>query len=189
MKRLLNRRGGRSPRATLRIEANREPPPGDGAGGGVMVTVTLCPQEPFLALRGWLELQLATTRFSRTTLDGYREHTTEERWQTVELCENVQASPGQSYVYSAALRIPESAPAHSRPVRMSWQVKASIEPQGRRGFSATAGLSSLAPPQGGAPVVDGRGFLPLYEFGAKPGIRGETGNPGRTPAPEPPLIR
>ncbi len=163
MKRLLNRLG-RRPKAALRIETSNEPPP--GVGGGLIVTVTLCPQEPFVALRGWLELQLATTRFSRTTLDGYREHTTEERWQTIELCENVPVSPGQSYVYSTTLHIPESPPPHSRPVRMRWQAKAGIEPQGRREFSATAGIRDVTLPQGGAPAVDGRGFLPLYEFGA-----------------------
>ena len=128
-----------------------------------------------MALRGWLELQLATTRFSRTTLDGYREHTTEERWQTIELCENVPVRPGQSYVYSTTLHIPESPPPHSRPVKMRWQAKAGIEPQGRREFSATAGIRDVTLPQGGAPAVDGRGFLPLYEFRAK------------APAPEPPI--
>ena len=168
MKRLLSRHGGRSPRATLRIDTEDEPPSVKNAGGGVLVTVTLLPEESFVLIRGWLELQLATTHFSRTVLDGYREHTSEEVWQTVEFFENVQARPGDALVYSTILRIPQAPPAHSRPARMRWQAKASFEHEGGRAFSATTGLRNLAPHESGTPVVDGTGFLPLYEFRSDP---------------------
>ena len=158
---------GRSPRATLRIETKDEPPSAENAGGGVLVTLTLTPEETFVVKRSLLELVLSTTHFSRTVLDGYREHTTEEAWQTIELCRNVQARPGETLAYSATLRIPELPASCSIPVipvRRQWRVQARIESQGRRGFSAAVGLRNVNPPHGGAPTVDGAGFLPLYEF-------------------------
>ena len=54
--------------------------PPDGGAGGVLVFVTLWPEEPFVIKRGWVELELSTTHFSRTALDGYREHTSTEVW-------------------------------------------------------------------------------------------------------------
>ncbi len=168
MKRILGRFGGPSPRATLRIETQDEPPSAENAGGGVLVTVVLVPEEPFLLRRGRLYLELATTHFSRTVLDGYREHKIEEVWQTVELFREIEVSPGNSLVHSTLLRIPETPTLHSRPARMRWQVKARFEPEVRREFSATTSLHDVALPEDGMPVVDGTGFLPLYEFRSGP---------------------
>ena len=168
MKRLPGWLTGRIPRATLRIEAKDEPPSAENAGGGVLVALTLTPEETFVVKRSLLELVLSTTHFSRTVLDGYREHTTEEAWQTIELCRNVQARQGETLAYSATLRIPELPVSCSLPVKRRWRVQARIEPQGRRGFSAASDLRDMSPVRGGAPVVDGTGFLPLYEFRSGP---------------------
>ena len=132
MKRLLSRHLRRSPRATLQIETNEGTPPGN-APGGVIVTVTVCPEEPFALRRGLLELLLSTTHFSRTTLDGYREHTAEEVWLTVELFENTQASPGDVLVRTTTLQLPQAPESRSRPARMRWQARVIIEPEGDRG--------------------------------------------------------
>ena len=168
MKRILGRFGGPSPRATLRIETQDEPPSAENADGGVLVTLTLTPEETFVVKRSFLELVLSTTHFSRTVLDGYREHKTEEVWQTVELFREIEVSPGDSLVHSMLLRIPEAPALHTRPARVRWQVKARFEPEGRREFSATTSLRDATLPQSGAPVVDGTGFLPLYEFRSGP---------------------
>ena len=168
MKRLLSRHLRRSPRATLQIETDKGTPPGN-APGGVIVTVTVCPEEPFLLRRGLLELLLSTTHFSRTTLDGYREHTAEEAWRRDELFENIQASPGNVLVRTTTLQLPQAPESRSRPARMRWQARVIIEPEGRPRFWATTELGEVSSTGGGPPVVDGTGFLPLYEFRAGPG--------------------
>ena len=158
--RLVDRRAGRRPKATLQILAEDQPPPDVSSGGGALVSVILLPEEHFTVRRGWLELILATTRFSRTTLDGYREHTREEVWHTVELFENVQASPGDAIIRSTTLLIPEAPADPSEPLSLWWQAKVSIKPEGRQGFSAIKGIRNPLPKGSGPPVVDGAGFLP-----------------------------
>ncbi len=154
------------PKAEVRIEARKEPPLGKSASGGVNLTITMWPLESFLLRRAWLELALRTTRFSRTTLDGYREHTLEEVWQTFELCENATAQPGVPFTYPVELRLPENPSFEPRPARMLWMAKARFQAEGHREFSASKGLGDVKQPHGGPPVVDGTGFLPLYEFRA-----------------------
>lgn len=168
MKRLLSRHLRRSPRARLQIEPNKGTPPGY-TPGGVIVTVTVCPDEPFVLGRGLLELLLSTTHFSRTTLDGYREHTAEEVWCMVELFENIQAGPGDVLVRTTKLQLPQAPASQSRPSRLRWQARVIIEPEGRARFWATTDLDDATPAKSGPPVVDGTGFLPLYEFRAGPG--------------------
>ena len=166
MERLLARFG--QPRADVRIEAIKEPPPGILPGGGILVSVALRPQEPFLLRRAWLELVLKTTRFSRTTLDGYREHTSEQVWQTVELCGKLAAQPRLPLIWSAELHLPDDPSFESRPTRISWMAKARFQAEGHREFSASKGIRDITPGHSGPPIVDGTGFLPLYEFRAGP---------------------
>jgi hypothetical protein len=154
----------RRPKAELRIESSTTTPPGKRPGGVMRLTVSLWPQEPFFVKSGRLELALLTTRFSRTALDGYHEHMSEEIWQTIPLCKNASVQPGVSLVHSTQVRLPDSPAAESRPVRMQWQVKARFEVAGHRELRASLVLRDASPCQGGGPVVDGSGYLPLYEF-------------------------
>ena len=158
MERLLARFG--QPRTDLRIEATRTPPPGCVPGGGVLVSVTLDPRESFSIRRAWLELVLRTTRFSRTILDGYREHTSEDVWQTVELSRHSRAQPDVPLTWSVLLDVPEVPAFESRPARVRWMAKARFQAEGYREFSASKGLRDVTLPDNQPPVVDGRGFLP-----------------------------
>ena len=156
----------RRPRAELRIELSKETPPDSCPGGGVRLEVSLLPLEPFQIRCGRLELALLTTRFSPTALDGYHEHTAGKVFQTAVLCESTAAYPGKALLYSADLPLPyvTPIPADSRPTRRQWQARAQFEADGYRELQATRVLLDASPQQGGAPVVDGTGFLPLYEF-------------------------
>jgi hypothetical protein len=156
----------RRPKAELRIESCKATPPECPSGGVVRLRVTLWPKDFFLVRNGRLELALLTTRFSRTALDGYHEHTSEEVRQTVDICENVPAQPGVAMVHSTEIRLPDNPAAESRPVRMQWQAKARYEVAGYRELWASLVLRDVSPLEGAGPVVDGRGFLPLYEFRA-----------------------
>ena len=126
--------------------------------------VKLLPLEPFQIRSGRLELALLTTHFSRTALDGYHEHTSEKVFQTALLCQSKAAYPGKVLLYSAKLPLPDELPTDSRPTRRQWRAKARFEADGYRELHAARFLLDASPQQGGAPVVDGRGFLPLYEF-------------------------
>ena len=121
------------------------------------------PLEPFRIQCGRLELALLTTHFSRTALDGYHEHTAEKVFQTAALCESMAAYPGKALLYSADLFLPHNhaTPPDSRPTRRQWQARARFEADGYRELQATRVLLDASPQQGGAPVVDGSGFLPI----------------------------
>ena len=155
------------PRADLLIEKSDKSPP-DEYIGGVALTITLWPREPFTVRRGRLELVLSTTQFSRTTLDGFREHTSERVWGTVELFDNAPAQPGVALVKLTELLLPEAPTPDSRPVRMQWRARVRFDIAGFREFSAALSLRDVTPHEGGAPTVDGAGFLPLYEFRTSP---------------------
>ena len=150
----------------MRLELSDPTPPDEHSGGVVRLQVTLLPLTSFRVRCGRLELSLLTTRFSPTALDGYLEHTSEKVYQTAVLCEKAAAHPGDVLLYSAELRLPQTPPPDSRPVRLHWQARARFEMDGYRELWAARILSDVSPRQGGAPVVDGSGFLPLYEFGA-----------------------
>ena len=160
----------RPPRAELRIDGPRdklddrlslETPPGEFTGG-VRLWVALLPLELFRVRRGRLELTLLATRFSRTTLDGYYEYTSERVLETVVLCETQTAHPGRELLYAASLTLPEPpVPPGAGPLRLQWQAKARFAVDGRRELCAVRLLADVSPRQGGAPVVDGAGFLPL----------------------------
>jgi len=156
----------RRPRAELRVEVSNNTPPEHESGGVVRLQVKLLPLEPFQISSGSLELALLTTHFSRTVLDGYHEHTSERVFQTAVLCENTAAYPGKALLYSADLRLPHNPPIPPdfRPTQRQWQARARFEAEGYRELQATRILLDASPRQGGAPVVDGSGFLPLYEF-------------------------
>ena len=156
----------RRPRAELRMDPNEPTPPEAKSGGVLRLQVELLPMEPFRVSCGRLELALLTTRFSRTVLDGYLEYTSEEVFQTAVLCGSAVASPGKALLYSAGLPLPypPPAPTDSRPMRRQWQARARFEIEGYRELRETRFLPDESLRQGGAPVVDGRGFLPLYEF-------------------------
>ena len=151
----------RRPQAELRIELSEPTPPDELSGGVVRLRITLLPQEPFRIRCGRLELALLTTRFTRTTLDGYYEYTSERVYQTGVLCETVAAHPRKSLLHSAELRLPDAPPPDSRPARRQWQARARFEVEGYRELWAARTLRDVSPRQGGAPVVDGSGFLPL----------------------------
>ena len=156
----------RRPKAELRIELDESTPPGRSSGGVVRLQVKLLPLEPFQIRCGRLELALLTTRFSRTALDGYFEHTSEKVYRSTVICENTVAYPGKALLHSADLLLPHNPPmlSDSRPTQRQWQARARFEADGYRELQATRFLLDASPQQGGAPVVDGSGFLPLYEF-------------------------
>ena len=156
----------RRPEAELRIAVSKSTPPEHESGGVVRLQVSLLPLESFRVQCGRLELALLTTWFSRTTLDGYLEHTSEKAFRTTVLCESAVVYPGKALLYSTDLLLPHKPPIppDSRPTRQQWQARARFEADGYRELQATRVLLDASPQQGGAPVVDGRGFLPLYEF-------------------------
>jgi len=156
----------RRPQAGLLIELSKDTPPEHESGGVARLQVSLLPLESFRIQCGRLELALLTTLFSRTALDGYHEHTAERTFQTAVLCESTLAYPGKALLYSADLLLSHNPPIppDSRPTRRQWQARARFEADGYRELQATRVLLDASPRQGGAPVVDGSGFLPLYEF-------------------------
>ena len=158
----------RRPRAELRITADRQAPPDSPAGGAAHLRVELLSLESFRVRRGRVELELLTTRFSRTVLDGYLEHTSGEVYWTATLCENVPATPAGLLLYSCSLLLPVAPPPDALPARQEWQARARFEVEGRRELQAARTLPDASPRRLCAPVVDGAGFLPLYEFRGEP---------------------
>jgi hypothetical protein len=150
--------------AELRIDSENILPPDEHSGGVVRLTALLVPEQPLTIRCGRLELVLLTTRFSRTALDGYHEHTSACVRQTVILCKDAAVQPCAPKGYSAEVQLPKATAPDSRPVRMQWQAKATFEVEGHRDVTATLTFREMNPPQNGPPVIDGTGFLPLYEF-------------------------
>ena len=156
----------RRPKAELEIEAECKAPPDFSSGGVVHVGVFLLPGESFSIRRGWLELSLMTTHFSRTVLDGYHEHSNERVVKTVPLCGPPTARPGVKLSFCAELGLPpalpsDSRPSRSRPSRLQWLARVRLEVDGCRELSAVHILHRVKPSSSTEPVVDGRGFLPL----------------------------
>ena len=151
------------PGQLVRLQVNPEAEEANYAETGQLVRlqVKLLPLEPFQIRRGRLCLSLLTTRFARTVLDGYHEHTSEKVYQTAILCENAAAHTGNPLLYSAELYLPDTPPPDSRPVRQQWQAKAKFEIAGYRPLQAARPLHDTTPQPSNAPIVDGRGFLPL----------------------------
>ena len=128
----------------------------------IRLQITLLPLEPFRVRSGRLELALLTTHFAPTVLDGYHEHTSEKLRQTIPLCENAAANPGDALQYCTELRLPPDAPPPDpRPTRRQWQARARFAVDGYRDLWTVQLLRDASPRQGGPPIVDGRGFLPL----------------------------
>ena len=157
---LLPRRLRRA-KAELTIKAERKAPPDFSSGGVVHVGVFLLPGESFSIRRGWLELSLMTTHFSRTVLDGYHEHSNERVVKTVPLCGPTTARPGVKLSFCAELGLPPALPSDSRPSRLQWLARVRLEVDGCRELSAVHILHGVKPAANTEPVVDGRGFLPL----------------------------
>ena len=160
---LLPRRLRRA-KAELTIEVECEAPPDESSGVVVLVSVLLLPGESFTTNRGWLELSMITTRFSRTVLDGYLEHSTEKLFRTIELCGQTESHPGKELEFYATVPMPQKALPEAGPVRLQWKVQARFDVKGRREIRAATYLSLPGPADDQGPVVDGTGFLPLYEF-------------------------
>ena len=154
----------RRPRAELRMDLSKPTPPDLVSGGVLRLRVELLPMEPFRVRCGRLELALLTTRFSRTVLDGYLEYTSEKVYETVALCEDIATGPGDAPEYFSILRLPAAQIQDSGPVRQMWQARARFEVDGHRDLFAALNMLDISPKQGDVPVVDGRRFLPLYEF-------------------------
>ena len=128
----------------------------------IRLRITLLPLEPFRVRSGRLELALLTTNFAPTVLDGYHEYTSEKLRQTIPLCENTAANPGDALLYYAELRLPpDTPPPDPRPTRRQWQARARFAVDGYRDLWAVQLLRDASPRQGGPPIVDGRRFLPL----------------------------
>ena len=160
---LLPRRLRRA-KAELTIKAECKTPPDEKSGGVALVRVLLLPGESFTINRGWLELSMITTRFSRTVLDGYLEHSTEKLFRAIEICGHKESRPGKELVFYAKVPIPQGVMPEAEPVRLQWKVQARFDVKGRREIRAATSLSPLGPVGDQVPVVDGTGFLPLYEF-------------------------
>ena len=157
---LLPRRLRRA-KAELTIKAECEAPPDEKSGGVVHVSVFLLPGESFTINRGWLELSMITTRFSRTVLDGYLEHSMEKLFRKVELCGRSEARPGGELEWSAVVHFSFDSPREGRPTRSQWKVQARLDVMGCREIRAATFLSTPGPASGQGPIVDGTGFLPL----------------------------
>ena len=157
---LLPRRLRRA-RAELTIEVECEAPPDPSSGGVVLVRVLLLPGEPLTITRGLLELSLVTTRFSRTVLDGYLEHSTEKVFRTVRLCANCEARAGNRLEWSANVPLFIGGQSVGKPTRLQWKVQARFDVKGRREIRTATSLSPLGLDDNQGPVVDGTGFLPL----------------------------
>lgn len=158
--RLLPRRL-RRPKAKLVIEAHNKMPPGCQSGGNVCIRVSLTPGEHFTVTGGRFELCLLTTRFSRTVLDGYFEHSSEKLLQTVQLCGPAMAQPGAELSYCIELDLPRELPGDSAPSRLRWLARARFAIRDCRELSAEQVLQGVRPLHNTEPVVDGTGFLPL----------------------------
>ena len=154
----------RRPRAGLRIEAEIISPPDQTSGGDVRIRVALLPMENFRIRRGWLELSRVTTRFSRTVLDGYLEHEVEKIHRTVELCAHTPTVSGICISFLKEIPIAADTDLETGPRRVHWKVTARFQAYGFRQVVATRALFPKGAPGGNGPVVDGAGFLPLYEF-------------------------
>lgn len=157
---LLPRRLRRA-KAELTIEAVCITPPDEWSGGVMRVRVLLLPGESFTINRGWLELSMITTRFSRTVLDGYLEHSTEKLFHASELCGQTESHPVEELAFYARVPMPQVVTPEAGPARLRWKVQARFDVKGRREIRAAASLSPLGPVGGQGPVVDGTGFLPL----------------------------
>ena len=162
MSRILDR--FRPARAWAKIQHGTRTPPEELTGGVVHLVVSVDAQQTLRINRGVLELLLLTTGFSRTALDGYFEHTSRNLRQTIPICEHVVVGPGEPVVFDVELSLPSMAAPDSRPVRLQWQAKARFAAERHREFGASLILRETPHHGNGAPVVDGTGFLPLYEF-------------------------
>ena len=151
----------RRARAELKIELECKAPPDFSSGGVVFVRVLLVPGESFTIKKGWLDLSLITTRFSRTVLDGYLEHSTGKLFHKVELCGQTEGFPSKEIVLCAAVPMPQGVPPEAGPVRLRWKLQARFDVKGHRAIRAATSLSPSGPAGDQGPVVDGRGFLPL----------------------------
>lgn len=157
---LLPRRLRRA-KAELTIKAECKAPPDEKSGGVAHVSVFLLPGESFPIRRGWLELSLITTHFSRTVLDGYHEHSNERVVRTVQLCGPAMARAGDKLSFCVELGLPPALPSDSRPSRLQWMARVRFKGDGYRELSAVHILPGLKPTDNTEPVVDGRGFLPI----------------------------
>ena len=151
----------RPAKAELTIEAEYKAPPDLSSGGVVRVSVLLLPGESFTINRGWLELSLITTRFSRTVLDGYHEHSTEKLSRIVELCGNTEARPSAELEWTADVPLSLDRPSEGRPIRSQWKFLARFDVGGCREIRTARLLHDASSAYNSGPVVDGTGFLPL----------------------------
>ena len=158
----------RRPGAELRIESQKITPPDETSGGVVCLRVSLLPLEPFDVSSARLELSSLTTRYSRTTLDGYLEHTSRELHHAADLSGFPVAEPGVVMVRLVELVLPRHSISESRPAKLQWLAEVRFAIARRRDLHASLLLPVSGTPSEGAPVVDGRGFLPLYEFRTTP---------------------
>ena len=150
----------RLPRAEVRIELEKPSPPESSYGGELQLRIELLPFESFSIETVRTDLALLTTRFSRTVLDGYQEHTQELVLQSAVFFKKVTTHPGDILLHAEELRLPAEPEGDARPARRELQATVRFKVCGHRELRATRILRDLIPSQGDAPVVDGRGFLP-----------------------------
>ena len=149
----------RRARASLHLEAA----PAAGSDAAVPVRVTLQALEPLQVRRGRLQLLLVETYFTRTVLDGFHERSSERVFQTLEILDGAAVHPGAPLDLVVGLHLPEDPPLPSegRPVRVEWLARVKFDFLRRRAVRASLVLADLTTASGGAPQVDGTGFLPL----------------------------
>ena len=147
------------PRASLALEViEGQPCP----GGALRVRVTLVPQERLKISGATLELVYAETRFVRTVLDGYQEHTTDRVHVSEKFLHQWDAEAGVTICREVRFRLPEEAPrrTENRPTRGEWQVRAKVDLKWRPNMRCSRMLADLTPGPGGAPDVEGKAILP-----------------------------
>ncbi len=150
----------RRSRAEVRIELEKLSPPESSSGGELQLRIELLPCESFFVETVRIDLALLTTRFSRTVLDGYQEHTQERVLQSAVFSKKVTAHPGDILLQTEELRLPGEPEGDARPSRRELQATVRFKVCVYRELRATRILRDLIPSQDNTPVVDGRGFLP-----------------------------
>lgn len=124
--------------------------------------VTLFPQEQLNIRAATLDLVYAETRFTRTALDGYQEHTTYRVHVSEDFLRQWEAEAGFPICREVEFRLPEEAQLRreDRPTLGEWQVRAKVDLKWRPNIRSSRRLTVLTSSPGGAPDMEGKAILP-----------------------------
>lgn len=148
-----------SPRASLTLDV----PEGQlRPGSAFRVRVTLFPQERLNIRAATLDLVYAETRFARTVLDGYQEHTTYQVHVSEEFLRQWEAEAGVPVCREVEFRLPEEAQRRTedRPTLGAWQVRAKIDLRWRPNIRCWRMLTVQTPGLSEGPDMEGKEILP-----------------------------